>query len=116
MILRFYFDINLQGLQHSSKIMNDSNAKPTLAYKAANKLLFHKVKSALGIEKISTFYTAGAPLNEDIKEYFNGLDIMIRELYGSSESGCLGIAQYPEIEMKARSEYCMIIDSINPFL
>ena len=91
--------------------MNDSNAKPTLTYKVANKLLFHKVKSALGIDKISTFYTAGAPLNEDIKEYFNGLDIMIRELYGSSESGCLGIAQYPEIEMKVPSEYCIIIDS-----
>ena len=80
--------------------MNDYNAKPTLGYKIANKLLFNKIKTALGIEKLSLFYTAGAPLNEDIKEHFSGLDILVRELYGSSESGCLGIAQYPDIKMK----------------
>ena len=80
--------------------MNDGNASTNVGYKIANKLLLHKIKPALGIENISFFYTAGAPPNEDIKEYFNGLDILIRELYGSSESGCLGIAQYPDIKMK----------------
>ena len=85
--------------------MNDGNANTNVGYKVANKILFHKIKSALGIEKISVFYTAGAPLNEDVKEYFSGLDILIRELYGSSESGCLGIAQYPDIKMKVWYSY-----------
>ena len=80
--------------------MDNYDVKPTLGYKIANKLLFNKIKTALGIEKISLFYTAGAPLNEDIKDHFSGLDILVRELYGSSESGCLGICQYPDIKMK----------------
>ena len=81
--------------------MNQGNdASPSIGYKIANKLLFNKIKTALGIEKLAVFYTAGAPLNEDIKDYFSGLDILVRELYGSSESGCLGFAQYPDIKMK----------------
>ena len=82
--------------------MNDSNAKPTFGYKIANKLLFSKIRTALGIEKCNIFYTAGAPLNEEVKEFFCGLDILIRELYGSSESGCTGIVSYPDIKMKVR--------------
>ena len=82
--------------------MNKGNANTSIGYKIANKILFHKIKSALGIEKLSVFYTAGAPLNEDVKDFFSGLDILVRELYGSSESGCLGIVQYPDIEMKVR--------------
>ena len=80
--------------------MNCMDGDSSLGYKIANTLLFSKIKTALGIEKLALFYTAGAPLNEDIKEHFSGLDILIRELYGSSESGCLGIAQYPDIKMK----------------
>ena len=87
-------------MKQSTKLMNQADASPTLGYKVANKLLFNKIKTALGIEKLALFYTAGAPLNEDIKDHFSGLDILIRELYGSSESGCLGIAEYPDIKMK----------------
>jgi len=89
-----------QGMKRSNELMNCNDGSSTLGYKIANKLLFNKIKTALGIEKLAVFYTAGAPLNEEIKEYFSGLDILIRELYGSSESGCLGMAQYPDIKMK----------------
>ena len=85
--------------------MDDGNASQSIGYKIANKLLFHKIKTALGIEKIKVFYTAGAPLNEDIKDHFSSLDILVRELYGSSESGCLGIAQYPDIKMRVSVEH-----------
>ena len=87
-------------MKRSNELMNCNDGSSTLGYKIANKLLFNKIKTALGIEKLAVFYTAGAPLNEEIKEYFCGLDILIRELYGSSESGCLGMAQYPDIRMK----------------
>ena len=100
----FLIECDNKGKKHSAKLMQDGNAKPTIGYKIANKLFFHKIKSALGMEKICVFYTAGAPLNEDIKDYFNGLDILIRELYGSSESGCLGIAQFPDIKMKVNKK------------
>ena len=74
--------------------------EPPIGYKIANALLFHKIKKALGIEKCHVFYNAGAPLNEDIKHFFSGVDIIIRELYASSETGCLGISTYPDIKMK----------------
>ena len=80
--------------------MEDSTAKPSLGYNIANKLVFHKIKAALGIEKCDVFYTAGAPLNEDIKDFFSSLDMLIREVYGASESGVLGISSYPDYRMK----------------
>ena len=55
-------------MKRSAKLMDDGNAKPTLGYTIANKIMFHKIKAALGIEKCNLFYTAGAPLNEDIKK------------------------------------------------
>ena len=80
--------------------MHKIDSSDSLEYKIADKIFFNKIKTALGIEKTTLFYTAGAPLSEDIKEHFSGLDILIREYYGSTESGCLGISQYPDIRMK----------------
>ena len=80
--------------------MENSTAKPSLEYNIANKLVFHKIKQALGIENCDVFYTAGAPLNGDIKDFFSSIDLMIREVYGASESGVLGICSYPDIRMK----------------
>ena len=58
-------------MKQSNKLTNQGyDASPSIGYKIANKLLFNKIKTALGIEKLSVFYTAGAPLNEDIKDHF----------------------------------------------
>ena len=92
--------------------MEDGKAKPSREYKIANVLMFKKIKKALGIENCDIFYTAGAPLNEDIKYFFSSIDLMIRELYASSESGCLGICSYPDIKMKV----CITLQIGNAFI
>ena len=87
-------------MKRSQQLMINMDAKPNLGYHIANKLVFNKIKEALGIDKCHVFYTAGAPLNEDIKHFFSELDMMIREIYGSSETSCLGASSYLGIPMK----------------
>ena len=51
--------------------LNDS-----LSFKIANKLVFEKVKAALGLNKCGDkFFVAAAPFNNNTFEYFLSLDI-----------------------------------------
>ena len=59
-----------------------------LAYKVAEKVVFSKIKTALGLNKCKRFYSAAAPLSKEVLEYFMSLDIRIWEIYGMSE--CTG--------------------------
>ena len=62
------------------------SAADSLSYKLANKLVFEKVKSALGLSKCGNrFFVAAAPFNNNTFEYFLSLDIRILEIYGMSE-------------------------------
>lgn len=54
----------------------------------ASTLVFSKVKVALGLDRCKFFATGAAPLALEVMEYFNSLDIPIREVYGMSE--CAG--------------------------
>lgn len=54
-------------------------------YKIANKLVFSKVKPALGLGNARHLVSGAAPLNKEIMEFFSGLDLIIYEIYGQSE-------------------------------
>ena len=54
-------------------------------YSLANKLLFNKVKSALGLNNLRLGVTGAAPINWDILKMFASLDILVIEVYGQSE-------------------------------
>ena len=56
-----------------------------LKYKIANKLIFSKVKGAMGFDRASVCITAAAPISREVLEFFTGLDISIQEVYGQSE-------------------------------
>ena len=48
----------------------------SLSFKVANKLVFEKVKEALGMSECGElFYVAAAPFNKDTDDYFMSLDI-----------------------------------------
>lgn len=55
-------------------------------YNIASRLIFSKIKKALGLSKCETFVSAAAPLSLEIKRYFLSIDIPINEAYGMSES------------------------------
>jgi len=56
-----------------------------LQYKAADKLVLSKLKPALGLGRARMCVTGAAPISKEILEFFAGLDIIVREVYGQSE-------------------------------
>lgn len=56
------------------------------SYQIAKKLVFKKVRKALGLDRCSKCYTGAAPITKDTLEFFLSLDIPLYELYGMSES------------------------------
>ena len=75
------------GLEHNRNRLNaTSGGEPSsIKYKIANKVVFQKVKSALGLNKCLRFYSAAAPTSMEVLEYFMSLDIRVLEIYGMSE-------------------------------
>ena len=54
-------------------------------YKLADRLVYSKVKSLLGLRDTTMAAVSAAPINPDILEFFSGLDVIIYEIYGQSE-------------------------------
>lgn len=67
---------------------NETSMKDGLKYKIADKVVFQKVKTALGLNKCKRFLVAAAPISMETLDYFLSLDIKIYEIYGMSE--CAG--------------------------
>ncbi len=56
-----------------------------LKYAIANKLIFSKLKPALGLGDARVCVSGAAPIAKEILEFFASLDIRILEVYGQSE-------------------------------
>ncbi|KAJ7992961.1 hypothetical protein DPEC_G00267500 [Dallia pectoralis] len=76
------------GLQTNLKKMNQNGAmvRTPVNYRLAKKLVFTKVRKALGLDRCTKCYTGAAPITKDTLEFFLSLDIPLYELYGMSES------------------------------
>jgi long-chain acyl-CoA synthetase len=56
-----------------------------LQYKLAQRLIFTKLRAALGLDQTRIFVSGAAPITRDVLEFFASLDIVIQEVYGQSE-------------------------------
>ncbi len=56
-----------------------------LQHRLANRLVFSRVKEALGLGRLRFAVSGAAPIAAEILEFFSGLDIVILEVYGQSE-------------------------------
>jgi long-chain acyl-CoA synthetase len=56
-----------------------------LQYSLAKKLVFSKLKAALGLDATRTLISGAAPISKEVIEFFAGLDIVVQEIYGQSE-------------------------------
>uniref|UniRef100_A0A3P8WG75 Long-chain-fatty-acid--CoA ligase ACSBG2 n=1 Tax=Cynoglossus semilaevis TaxID=244447 RepID=A0A3P8WG75_CYNSE len=56
-----------------------------ITYYIAKKLIFKRVRSALGLDRCTKCFTGAAPISRDTLEFFLSLDIPLYELYGMSE-------------------------------
>lgn len=56
-----------------------------MQYKLADRLVFSKVKDAIGLSRVKYCVSGAAPIPTQILDFFAGLDIVIHEVYGQSE-------------------------------
>jgi len=57
-----------------------------LEYALARRLVLEKVKSAIGLNQVKMCISGAAPIALEVLEFMAGLDILINEVYGLSES------------------------------
>jgi long-chain acyl-CoA synthetase len=56
-----------------------------LQYALANKLIFSKLKPAIGMGSARVCVTGAAPIAREVLEFFASLDLVVLEVYGQSE-------------------------------
>ncbi len=61
------------------------NGLLAVRYKLATKLIFSKLKPALGLGRARMCVSGAAPIAPDVLEFMSSLDVVIHEVYGQSE-------------------------------
>ena len=60
--------------------------RPSTKYNLGKKMFYGKVKEALGLDQCRLFFTGAAPISMETLQYFLGIDVVIQQLYGLSET------------------------------
>jgi len=103
---------------------------PLLAqYEVAKKVVFSKLKQALGLANARMCVSGAAPISKEVLEFFASLDIIVYEVYGQSEdTGPTSFNQFgrtrlgsvgpkiPGIEVKIAADGEILIKGPNVFL
>jgi long-chain acyl-CoA synthetase len=66
-----------------------------LAYKLASKLIFSKLKPAIGLGNARICVSGAAPIAAEVLEFFASLDVIVLEVYGQSEGSGPTTFNYP---------------------
>jgi long-chain acyl-CoA synthetase len=69
-------------------VMNNGKSLPAglaVQYKLADRLVFSKVKAAIGLDQCRGAVTGAAPISDELLEFFAGFGLSILEVYGQSE-------------------------------
>jgi long-chain-fatty-acid--CoA ligase ACSBG len=63
------------GLEYNRNLVNGNTNSSYLSYMIANKVVFQKIKTALGFNKCLRFFVSAAPITIETLEYFMSVDI-----------------------------------------
>ena len=66
-----------------------------LQYQLAQRLVFRKLKAALGLGNVKVCSSGAAPIAKEVLEFFSGLDLVVHEVYGQSEDCGPTSTNYP---------------------
>jgi long-chain acyl-CoA synthetase len=92
----FYWGLGVGG--EVSKLMAAKKALPAslkLQYKVADRLVFEKLRARMG-DRLRFFISGGAPLAQEIAEFFHAAGILILEGYGLTETTPVISANRPD--------------------
>ncbi len=119
------------GRRVSARKMKGDPLPPLLAleYRLADRLVFRKLKQAIGLDAAQICVSGAAPVAKEILEFFAELDIIVNEVYGQSEDtgpttfnlpgrvrlGTVG-GRIPGIEVKIAEDGEILIQGPNVFL
>lgn len=67
----------------------------SFSFKLADKIIYSKVREALGLDRCRLQITAAAPISKETLEFFLSLNIPLYEIYGMSESSGPATISYP---------------------
>lgn len=122
-----------QGVGRKAWALKHQGQEPSgmlgFQYKLADRLVFSKLKPALGMTKMRHCISGAAPIQPEILEFFSGLDIPIYEVYGQSEDcgptstnrpgatkyGTVGQA-WPGVEVKIADDDEILVRGKNVFM
>jgi long-chain acyl-CoA synthetase len=115
------------------KVGWEANKSPSgtkgLQYALADKLIFSKLKPAIGMGNARVCVSGAAPIAREVLEFFAGLDLVVLEVYGQSEDtgptsfntperyryGSVGPA-LPGVEVKIADDDEIMVKGPNVFL
>ena len=117
--------------EHSAYVCKGQKAPPLLRLRraVATRLVFSKLKPAIGLGRARIFVVGAAPIGKDVLEFFASLDIVIQEVYGQSEDtgpttfnrpggvrfGSVGSA-FPGVESKIAPDGEILVRGRNVFM
>ena len=83
-LLRWARDV---GLRANTLKMRGEQPTGALAlqYRAAQRLVFSKLKTAIGLENTRLLVSGAAPITREVLDFFASVDMVIQEVYGQSE-------------------------------
>lgn len=85
---RFILNWAMSASLAANRLKNAGQPIPTilgLRYAFGQKYIFPHLKEALGLSNVTACFSGAAPISKSILEFFAGLDINIREVYGQTE-------------------------------
>ncbi|MDQ3037606.1 MAG: AMP-binding protein [Myxococcota bacterium] len=122
-----------RGVGTQVSALKNRGQEPTgmlaLQYALANRLVFSKLKEAIGLDQATVMVTGAAPIAKEVVEFFASLDLIVQEVYGQSEDsgpttlnvpgrtkfGSVGPA-LPGVEVKIAEDDEILVRGKNVFL
>jgi long-chain acyl-CoA synthetase len=85
-IAAWAMDVGRRASEYQARGRKDEMPLPLrLQYRLADRLVFGKLKAAIGLDAARICVSGAAPVAKEILEFFASLDILVNEVYGQSE-------------------------------
>jgi long-chain acyl-CoA synthetase len=76
-------------------------------YWMANVLVFRKLRDHLGMSRLRTVYSGGAPISHEIFKFFRSIGVKIRQAYGSTENTTF-VTAHPPNDVRLETVGCVL--------